>query len=374
MLKVQAKSALSIPLQLRTIITEEITRGVYGDDGKLPSERSMTDRFAVSRTSVRECLNALVKDGVLVRIVGKGTYVAALAGNAPGAPVDPGDRQLAFLIGENIFQFVQPGYSRILVGAEQACRQQGYKLLFHSVGEEESGLGLDSAGIRPEGILGCLVAGGLRKKTLDRLQDWDVPVVLTDLIVQDGNTSAVGPDYTIGTRQAIEHLAALGHESVGFVGFPNSEKYRTFWATLESLGLRYNPHFVRFLQLPDVEPGILAGFRAMQELLASPSLPTAVLATNDLVAMGLMEALKMADISVPGQISVIGYDELGRDGNPPLTTIRSYPEEVGRIAAKMLMDQLNGKSTPQQIAVPTELVVRGTTAPCRMPVAGDPAR
>jgi LacI family transcriptional regulator len=100
----------------------------------------------------------------------------------------------------------------------------------------------------------------------------------------------------------------------------------------------------------------------MQEMLASGSLPTAVIATNDLVAMGLIEALKMADISVPQQMSVIGCDDLGRGVNPPLSTIRSYPEEVGRIAAKMLIDQLAGASTPARIAVPTELVIRGTTA------------
>ena len=89
---------------------------------------------------------------------------------------------------------------------------------------------------------------------------------------------------------------SLGHGDVGFVGFPNSEKYQTFWQKLEQLDLRYNPHWVQFLQLPDVEPGILSGYHAMQAMLAGGSLPTALLATNDLVAMGVIEALKMAGI------------------------------------------------------------------------------
>lgn len=348
----------SVPLQLKSVLIEEIERGVYGTDGKLPSERALADRFSVSRTSVRECLNILVKDGLLVRIVGKGTFVAG----ATNMPISSGDppNHLAFLIGENIFHFVQPGYNRILIGAEQACRQQGYRLLFHSVADEETdpNLGLSPA----HGIRGCLVAGGLRKKSLDRILDWGVPVVLTDLIV-DGNTSAVGPDYASGTRQALEHLVELAHRDVGFVGFPNSEKYQTFWQKLEQLDLRYNPHWVQFLQLPDVEPGILAGYHAMQAMLAGGSLPTALLATNDLVAMGIIEALRLAGIDVPGQVSVIGYDDLGRDQNPPLTTIRSHPEEVGRIAAKMLMEELDGGPSRSRVAVPTELVVRGSTAP-----------
>jgi len=352
----------SVPLQLRSVLADEIEQGVYGDSGKLPSERALADRFAVSRTSVRECLNILVKDGLLVRIVGKGTFIAS-ASNIPVSSGGDGPNHLAFLIGETIFQFVQPGYNRILIGAEQACRHNGYRLVFHSVPDEETDPKL---GLTPgDGLKGCLVAGGLRKKSLERILDWGIPVVLTDLIV-DGNTSAVGPDYASGTRQALEHLVSLGHRHVGFVGFPNSEKYQTFWKKLDDMDLRYNPQWVQFLQLPDVEPGILAGYHAVQAMLAAGGpLPTALLATNDLVAMGILEALKLAGIAVPGQVSVIGYDDLGRDRNPPLTTIRSYPEEVGRIAARMLMEELEGDPapTPSRIAVPTELVVRGSTAP-----------
>ena len=67
----------SVPRQFRSVLIEEIERGVYGELGKLPSERALTDRLAVSRTSVRECLNILVKDRILVRVVGKGTFVAS---------------------------------------------------------------------------------------------------------------------------------------------------------------------------------------------------------------------------------------------------------------------------------------------------------
>lgn len=356
----QVDSCPTVPLQLRSVLMDEIEGGVYGEGGKLPSERALADRFGVSRTSVRECLNILVKDGLLVRIVGKGTFIAGAANIPVCSTAD--SRNLAFLIGQNIFQFVQPGYTRILIGAEQTCREYGYSLLFHSVTDEETD---PKPRLLPgDGIRGCLVAGGLRKKSLERILDWGVPVVLTDLVV-DGSMSAVGPDYASGTRQALEHLVGLGHRKVGFVGFPNSEKYQAFWRKLEKLDLRYNPHWVQFLQLPDVEPGILAGYHAMQAMLAGGSLPTAILATNDLVAMGVIEALKLAGIAVPGDISVIGYDDLGRDQNPPLTTIGSYPEEVGRRAARILMEQLDGDPAPSRVAVPTELLVRGSTAPPR---------
>ena len=102
------------------------------------------------------------------------------------------------------------------------------------------------------------------------------------MIVQDENTSAVGPDYVSGTRQALEHLAGLGHRRIGFIGFPNSEKYQAYWQTLETLDLPYNPHHVHFLHLPDVPPGILAGFQTMQALIQARNIPSAIVVTNDL--------------------------------------------------------------------------------------------
>jgi len=355
------RSCVSVPVQLRSILAEEIRDGAYDTTGRLPSERALAERFAVSRTSIRESLDALVRNGLLVRVVGKGTFIASSV-RQETPPSSETSGHLAFLIGENIYQFVQPGYSRVLIGAEQTCRQLGYRLLFHSVGEEEADPKLGLPQGEPGGVQGCLVAGGLHTKTLRRLLDWNVPVVLTDLIVEDGNTGTVGADYASGTRQAMEHLAGLGHTQIGFIGFPNSEKYQAYWQTLEQLDLAYEGRFVHFLQLPDVAPGIVAGFQAVQSLIKNRALPGAILATNDLVAMGAIEALKVAGVNVPEQVSIIGYDDLGQEMRPPLTTIRSFPEEVGRIAARVLIDRLAERTTQNRIAVPTELLIRGTTA------------
>lgn len=356
----QTRTAQALPVQLRTVLRQEIDNGVYGESGKLPSERALAERFGVSRTSIRESLDGLVKDGLLMRVVGKGTFVASAAQTGDTAQTTSRD-SVAFLIGENIFHFVQPGYSRVLLGAEQMCRQLGHSLVFHSVGEDEN---FEQHWERNKamGVGGYLVAGGLRKKTLDLLLGREIPVVLTDLIVQDENATAVGPDYGSGTRQALEHLAGLGHRQIGFIGFPNSEKYRAYWQTLDALDLPYRPQFVHFLHLPDVPPGILAGFQAMQAMIQAGNVPTALVVTNDLVAVGVMESLKLARIAVPESVSVVGYDDLGTGMAPPLTTIRSFPEEVGRVAARTLLANIAGDSTEQRIAIPTELVVRGTTA------------
>jgi LacI family transcriptional regulator len=171
-------------------------------------------------------------------------------------------------------------------------------------------------------------------------------------------------DYAEGMRQAVTYLHGLGHRNIGFIGFPNSEKYIAFWQTLASLGIRYEPRWVVFLQLPELQSSMLSGYRAMQSILAVESLPTAMIATNDLVALGAKDALAVAGIEVPKRMSVMGFDDLGVETDRPLTTMRTDSSEVGRLAVRTLLDQIRGEiSSQKRITVPTELVIRESTAP-----------
>jgi LacI family transcriptional regulator len=108
---------------------------------------------------------------------------------------------------------------------------------------------------------------------------------------------------------------------------------------------------------------MLAGYRAMRQLIArAGQRPTAVLITNDFAALGAMEALAVAQILVPDDISIVGYDNFGQ-GSTSLTTIRSDLMEVGRIAARTLLQWIEtGRAPNQRTTVPVELIVRASTA------------
>jgi LacI family transcriptional regulator len=346
------------------MLAAEIARGSHSNGSKLPSERELAAAYGTSRTSVRQALEALVEEGVLFRTVGKGTFVTPCA--SPGRTHRPAaerlagkrTRTVAFVIRESIFQFVQAGVNRILLGARKSCQENGYRLLFHSVSEDELDI--------EEGIDGCIITGGAPGRLLDRLRSAGVPLVLADPLLLDDINSSIGFDYAGGMRQAVSYLSGLGHRQIGFIGFPNSEKYVVYWQSLATVGLQNQPHLVEFLQLPDLQPSILAGYRAMQKLLSQGPLPTAIIATNDLVAYGMMDALATSGVSVPQQISVLGFDDLGQDAHPPLTTIRTDSAEVGRLAVRSLLNQIeNGAASQGRIAVPTELVIRASTAPPR---------
>ncbi len=351
------------------MLAAEIARGIHSTGSKLPSERELAAAYGTSRTSVRQALEALVQEGVLFRTVGKGTFVATAPtwdrtlNPPPESRTAKRTRTLAFVIRESIFQFVQAGVNRILLGARKSCQESGYGLLFHSVTEDEPDFEQD--------IDGCIIAGGAPKRLLDRLRAAGLPLVLADPLLLDDTSSSIGFDYAGGMQQAVTYLSGLGHRHIGFIGFPNSEKYVVYWQSLMALGLQYEPNFVEFLQLPDLQPSILAGYRAMQKLLAQRQLPTAIIATNDLVAYGTMEALETSGVSVPRQISVLGFDDLEQGSNPPLTTIRTDSAEVGRLAVRSLLNQIeNGVSNQGRIAVPTQLVIRTSTAPPRSAECG----
>ena len=354
--KVQPRAEVPVRLQLGSILSAEIESGRYSTGSRLPSERQLAVTYRTSRTSVRQALADLEERGVLVRTAGKGTFVSRGRVETGAKSKSARAQTIAFVVDENLQRFVEAGYNRILLGARKACQESGYRLLFYSVGEDDGEL--------EHGIDGCIVAGGAPRRLLERLRANKTPLVLADLLLLDESEGSIGFDYAGGMRQAIAYLHGLGHRRIGFVGFPNSEKYVAYWQTMAALGLTYEPRFVEFLQLPDLQPSILSGYRTLRKMLAAGRLPTALIATNDLVAYGMLEALAVAGIAVPEGVSVMGFDDLGHGAHPPLTTIRTDSAQVGMLAVRALLDRIDGGPAPEaRIAVPIELVIRSSTAP-----------
>lgn len=360
---VNVNSPTSISNQLHVILAKEIEAGVYPSGERFPSERALAERFGVSRPSVREAIAQLLAEGFLFRTVGRGTFISEQR-SEPERSITRTSRQISFWISESIFHFVQPGYNQILTGVTDACRQRGYRVQFHSIDETKQSVDLNfSNGVGVTSVDGNLVVGGVSRHVLERLRRLDTPLLLADLLVAEEELASIQIDYASGTRQAIEYLQELGHTDISFIGFPGSQKYEAFWQSLEILGLPYSPRYVQFLSVSDLAPGMLAGYQSMQQMIARKHLPSAILASNDYVALGALEALKIAEIHVPDAISVIGYDDL-TGSTQQLTTIKVDLLEFGRTAAQMLLDQIEKKSSLQnQVLVPVELVVRGTTGP-----------
>jgi DNA-binding LacI/PurR family transcriptional regulator len=356
--RIETDSPVSVSKQLLSILTRDIAENRYSPGQRFPSERALAEKFGISRPSVREAVAQMIVQGVLVRTNGRGTFVAERNERTVLRPDLA--RQLGFWISERVFHFAQAGYNQILSGFTEICRMSGCRLQFHPVPEGTAVELPNSAG--PGRLDGSIVVGGVNRDLVDRLNQLGTPLILVDLL-NSTNGVSVSIDYARGTKLAIDYLYELGHREIGFIGFPNSAKYVAYWRCLQANHLEYCPQHVEFFDWSDLLPGMLSGYRAMQTLIARSSRPTAVLITNDYAALGAMEALAIAGVSVPDEMSIIGYDDLGQT-TIPLTTVRSDLIEVGRIAGRTLLKWIEDDSRPEkETAVPVELIVRASTAP-----------
>ena len=202
---------------------------------------------------------------------------------------------------------------------------------------------------------------------LDRLAARGVPVVVVD--VGGTNVSAVTSDDFGGGRMATRHLVELGHERIGFLGdapdnpfgFTSSARREAGYVEeLASARIRFDAALVRHGPHDREIARCLA-----TELLALDEPPTAIFASSDVQALGVMEAARDASLAVPDQLSVIGYDDVELSAYAGLTTVRQPLFESGRLGARMLLEALAGRAPaePESHQLPIELVLRSTTGP-----------
>jgi DNA-binding LacI/PurR family transcriptional regulator len=176
-------------------------------------------------------------------------------------------------------------------------------------------------------------------------------------------------DQKLAARLALTHLLELGHRDIAFMkGQPSSSDSATRWAAIcaasKELGVRIRPELVVQIKQDLTTPQI--GYPYGKELLARRKPFTALFAYNDLSAIGAIWAFREAGRSVPQDISVVGFDDvpLAVFSNPALTTIRQPLQQMGQIAAKTLIDQIEKKAEFQsEIVIEPELIVRASTGP-----------
>ena len=216
---------------------------------------------------------------------------------------------------------------------------------------------------RVDGLL--LIATLTDSNIVPTLAEAGIPFVLINDTVTYPGVTSIDIDNADAANQVIEHLAALGHQRIGFVGGqPNSPSSKPrlegFRQAMENKGLLVDPDLV-------IEGTYTQqwGNEGMKQLLGLPDPPTAVFAGGDGIALGIYQACAEAGISIPAQMSVIGFDNAPFTGqlNPPMTTVHHPLMEIGAMAATLLLDRLDDASrSARQVILPVQLIVRESTA------------
>ena len=203
----------------------------------------------------------------------------------------------------------------------------------------------------------------------------NVPVVIADT-PQMPSVPFVGIDDRGGARSAAAHLTELGHTQIGVIAFRlraddhegmvDAERrhrsgYRVTRERLEGYAEALEGEWDAVPMYETFPNSRAAGARAAHALLALEPRPTALLAMSDELALGALDVARELELDVPAELSVVGYDDIPAAAAAGLTTVRQPLVEKGRAAGRMLLEALDG-GTPADVALPTDLVVRGSTA------------
>lgn len=219
------------------------------------------------------------------------------------------------------------------------------------------------------GVRGILVnPSGSRLDRLVRLSGRGTPVVLVDHPRAGADLCAVAVDDVHGGGLAADHLLALGHRRIAFLGSQAGvrslrDRGEGIRRSMRKAGLDVSSTLV---EIPVPEPCTVdVADSVVDQVLAVSPRPTAVICFNDVVALGMLRGLRRHGIPVPGQMSVVGYDDVqfAEQLSPALTTVRQPKYQLGRAAAELLLAEDRPGHQHQEIRFTPELVVRASTAP-----------
>ena len=257
-----------------------------------------------------------------------------------------------------------PAFVAIIQGAQRAAYELGYSMLIGGIGPDGEDPNLAARILASNRVDGLLISTGKQEaRQLAAVQQLRAPAVLVNRYLNERFPHVVLDDEA-GVALAIRHLAGLGHERIGFLGstrrFLGTRRLAGFKHAIAQCGLRFDKRFV--VNCGYDREGGEAGARSV---LALADRPTAVFATNHLVAAGALRAAQELGLSVPGALSVASfYDGPVADLLTPAVTSVAYPlDELGYEAVRMLVRLIAGEAsaTTSVTIQPTGLVVRQST-------------
>lgn len=274
------------------------------------------------------------------------------------------------LIGLLVSDITNPFFPELIKCFEKAAVEHGYEILIGST-EYDSELEHCLRRMVERDVDGVAVMTfGVEDPILDELSSRNIPMVFMDVPDEESTQDTLRVDYTFGLTEAVQHVVALGHTQIAFITGPLHQhsalqRRNAFLASMEQAGCLPDERFV-----VEGDHQLEGGIRETERLLKFSVPPTAILCSNDMMAIGALNALHQRGFSVPRDMSVIGFDDihLTEFVNPPLTTVAMSRVDIARGAMKILLnriEKLSGKEGRLTGPVSTKLVIRETTAPPR---------
>lgn len=337
-------------------LKEQIESGRIQPGQQVPSEQTLAEMFGVSRITSKRALVELEQEGLIYRIQGKGSFV-----QEPKRSNNSSINVIALVLP---FDTSQGGIMGAIMGATEHLGRLGYYLSVHSTGSSAKKEREIISELVIDNVAGIIFYPASDKTNLDllyRLYLEKYPIVLIDKYIDNVPISCVLVDHFRGGYMACEHLIKNGHTRIAFVatsalGDVMSVRQRAF-GYLQALfdhGISIDSRLVRENNVPS-----LSSLHPLVQELVEQGV-TAIQAENDVVAYQLLEACSAEGLSVPGDISIVGFDNLDYSFGPDLTTIEQDFHQLGVKTAELIVEAVEDGVQFREELLPVTFV-EGTT-------------
>jgi DNA-binding LacI/PurR family transcriptional regulator len=355
----------AIYLELSSIIKEQVLTGDL--KGKVPSERELAEKYSVNFKTVNKAISALVGEGVLYRVRGKGAFVKENAHENLKSSV----KNIGLAV-YNMKWLNNSFYSEILAGMGEIVQKNGHNLQFLTTNKnsEEAHKSLYYMDTWAQGKFdGMIIAGEeVDESDIVKLNSRKYPFVLLGNRLPRKRLNWVDIDNYKGGYDAAMHLLDLGHEHIAFLqGFDSKtdkERIAGCREALKKKNLKLSKEYIKSSYFEEDKAYI-----AIKELLTLKPRSTAIIASDDVMAVNAMQAIKDEGLSVPRDISVIGFNDslLASKVSPPLTSLKISMYEMGKAAIEILEKKfVDIAFKPIKKVFEPELVIRNSTELCSM--------
>lgn len=327
--------------------------------------RDVARRAKVSTATVSRTVNRVATvDTQLAKRVWKAIEELGYYPNRQARALVSGRSRVFGLI---VSEITNPFFPEIVQTFETLAVEQHYEILLTSTIHDPKRMELAVRRMIEGQVDGvAILTFGMEEYLLEHLRFRNLPLVFIDIGPRAPRVSNIRVDYADGIRQAVQHLAALRHERIGFIAGP--ERLRSamvrkdaFQASMREIGLPVKSDF-----LVEGDHKLEGGKKALKKLVELRERPTAVLCSNDMTAIGVMREAFELGIKVPQDLSVIGFDDIRMAEflTPPLTTVQMSQSELARLAFEALLKEVK-RETPvpegTEYVLKTRLVLRNST-------------
>ncbi len=346
--------------QIAVHIKKEIASGTFKVGEKIPSQRELAEQYDVSMITVKKAISDLINEEILYSRVGKGTFVARKTKRSNLSDVGS--------IGLVLSDLKSPYFSLITHGVEDEVSNQDYNLLISNTsGEFEE----EERQIRRSmemGVDGMVIAsmsheykanGRIRK-----IHREGYPYVVVSYI-EDTDIYHVGTDHEAGAYIATSHLIEHGYREIGYLcaeegNLLGEVRRRGYEQAMQDHNLEVREEYIYCFPYSGEWKDEDSGYSIGEQMIENGRLPEAMFIYNDLGALGFQRAMLEANVQIPEDIAIIGFDDIERSAycSVPLTTIRQPTERIGQLAVKKVIDQINGKNPEIRTILKPELVIR----------------